>query len=876
MDGYFATYYTNPDEMIGASRPKQNYAMHRQLLSFKAGVRRVDSFSVERLYRHLQAVIPQNLTVNSLGALRDVIKSIPPSPQRHKSKMFFKMFFEYIEDLRRLAWTFKDRIYTVLYEFFYDSSFIRLRDLQVKTGGLVKGQGQGLSPDLIKEVGELCRQLSLDVDSLEENVNNWEELLGESEIDPTLFDETSAYRICQFKDCNRFENILRLVPDVLNKSEMSVDLARDWWCKAEHIRQKLAGNPASDSGMSSSSEMDAPSVMSKASQKSTRQVAKNNPVPKQPVDVRKKVKSLADMDKERTSYVNKPAPALEPGNHGRSNMSKSVDRSGGSKKNAKPEATRETGVEGQHENGKSFAKRQPDNSNDRSPLKRSTNQKLRKAKAESKSDDFETAGGENQVGVAQKSQASESKMTKNTTDKARVRNRGGEVQRRNDSQQHTYQADGEDEAAEDNSGGQTDEEDAAKRASLPDLQPQPRGKKMRDQDVNKNQESTSPIKNENGKMPSIHNDGDAKVRPKAPAQARSTNAKTAQEKYQEQPIPRNTKEALVSMQGTEDSMETLTLEHDLERQEQESRGSGPLSWQEKKLEKLCQKLEELIESKETQQAALKLLTVMKDNVAREVTKYRGSHRLKRRLQARVALLTEKAHGWKEETKSLDYQHRLLSEDLRLEMKLNGSFYRQKRRKSLKERIAYLNEIVRSERLGMEELLHELGKLKDVTDQLMYYGFPFEPYFGEFEMEFGRLGGYIPDYWYKHGALGGSLQPNKVAKFLRDEELLLGRSLQSRYERSIWDALKRESVDSMPLLSPEDSFSFPSLALEESMDVAARGSRGRKEQGQGYQGDDDYSSDSDGGDDERSGDKKQQPQMYDLKRDEKQPPSFVPI
>ena len=312
---FFYFLQTHPDEMIGASRQKQNYAMHRQLSDFERYIQRADNlFSIERLYRELKCIVPPNQTVNSLQALRQVVHRAPRSTHRRISNYFFKTFFEYVGYLRRLSRVFKERIHTVLFDFFYDTMFIRLQNTEANGTGAKKGKSskkgpaQDLPPDVASEVGELCQQLSCTVDGIEETISSWEKLLEETEVDSTLFDASSEHSISQFKDCTRFQSILRLVPDVLNKSRMAVIFARAWWYKAEKIRRKLGPNSEYGSDWSSP-DSDLP-VMPKTVPKNSKKQKEETPVKDQPMTQPavfrrkiKKVRSMEELDAERKELV---------------------------------------------------------------------------------------------------------------------------------------------------------------------------------------------------------------------------------------------------------------------------------------------------------------------------------------------------------------------------------------------------------------------------------------------------------------------------------------------------------------------------------------------------------------------------------------------
>lgn len=684
MFSFSCSLQTHPDEMIGASRQKQNYAMHRQLSDFERYIQRADNlFSIERLYRELKCIVPQGQTVNSLQALRQVVQRVPRSTHRRISNIFFKTFFEYVNYLRRLSRVFKERIHTVLFDFFYDTMFIRLQDIDSKSNGakkgrsLKKGPAQDLSPEKASEVSELCQQLCCTVDGIEETISSWGKLLEETEIDSALFDTSSEHCVCHFKDCKRFQGVLRLVPDVLNKSRMAVIFARAWWYKAEKIRRKL-GQKSECCSDWSSPDTDFPSVPKTVQKTNKRQKektdSKDQPMTHPTVFRRriKKVKSLEELDAERKELI-KPrrGPVRKPANpdgHSEKVLTKPECSNQGAKQQDE-----------QPENGKSVHKKTLRKKQSKFPPYQAKHDRNRMHQKKQATDPDSKPGESAGPGTDEEPNSQMSRQPR----KARPRDQNSKKTTQSNQIKpssptlNDHCDDGRNKTSPMLGDEQSDETQMNQTSDR-----NPNKKQKQKQNQNRGGTTMEDNKNIRPKPLVAHNRGNKK----------GSNELHGHKQHPEENIPtkktHKSKDALKQLPAENISTKKTNKPKDSSRTRKanqqrankneldgEQSDVDNLTWPEQKVEKLRQRFDETIECKEIQQAAFKLMDGQKENLVRDIEKYQGYYRHNRILKARVILLIGKVREWKEEKELLDYQCRLLKEDLELEMQLDASLIR---------------------------------------------------------------------------------------------------------------------------------------------------------------------------------------------------------
>ena len=91
------------------------------------------------------------------------------------------------------------------------------------------------------DISNECEKLFTIINQLQRVNVRWGMLLKADEVDIGLFDEQSMDEVKRYPNYMRFEALLRLIPDVLQKAETASKLAKSWWFQAERIRRRLRG-----------------------------------------------------------------------------------------------------------------------------------------------------------------------------------------------------------------------------------------------------------------------------------------------------------------------------------------------------------------------------------------------------------------------------------------------------------------------------------------------------------------------------------------------------------------------------------------------------------------------------------------------------------
>ncbi|XP_077978649.1 uncharacterized protein LOC144434069 [Glandiceps talaboti] len=269
MADYMDHYHTHPDEMRGASRQKQNALMNKQIASFEKLVQHgISKFSKERLHRMLTEIAPTDTRLTSFRDLRHLIEITAKSRKLSQTdsdiaqiSKYFNAFFNDIEHLRKMKSNFDERIYSVLYEFFYDpvvediisskkdmekgaSQSRRKGDILKRLNRFSVGD-QALSIAAFEELLQECEDLSATMAELKDLDQQWQMLLDDDDIDGNIFDDESLQELAPFANYKHFEHIFRFVPDVLGKSYNATELGKRWWISAEKIHNLLHRNKES-------------------------------------------------------------------------------------------------------------------------------------------------------------------------------------------------------------------------------------------------------------------------------------------------------------------------------------------------------------------------------------------------------------------------------------------------------------------------------------------------------------------------------------------------------------------------------------------------------------------------------------------------------
>ncbi|XP_033116054.1 uncharacterized protein LOC117116164 [Anneissia japonica] len=257
-------YFTHPDHMRGATRQKQNVMMHKQLAHFEKCVKDLKGTYFSPTHNNmLRDLVPSNVIVTSLAVLRELVKR--DISRQHKKGIdindnelvkHFDDFFQMIAYLRRLKRDFTDKIYSVLFEFFYPIALNDVPDMIGKGGkrmskvksdnlSIIKNNSEPtddeeeIEYEMTEELIIQCNEMRDIIESLHHVNYRWEKLMASDEIDANFFDAETLQELRLYDSSKNFEYMLRLVPDIINKSLRAVELARKWWFNSDKFCKKL-------------------------------------------------------------------------------------------------------------------------------------------------------------------------------------------------------------------------------------------------------------------------------------------------------------------------------------------------------------------------------------------------------------------------------------------------------------------------------------------------------------------------------------------------------------------------------------------------------------------------------------------------------------
>ena len=255
--------------MRGASRKKQNSLMHKELNNFERVISHaLGRFKLDMWYDMLSQIVPEDMEVNSLAALQDLVKTEKKNlreagedPRENIVVMYFRDFFRDVGQLKRMKDIFHARIYSVLFEYYYDVDAIQeISDVaksseernDKKDKGMSKLKNKNLSkvqkddmdsrfpPEVISELADDCIEISGLIGELKRLVFSWGRLLNEPEIETQLFSTGNDDQFKEYENYQNFEGVFKFIPDILQKSHQAIVLARNWWFKAEKINHRLS------------------------------------------------------------------------------------------------------------------------------------------------------------------------------------------------------------------------------------------------------------------------------------------------------------------------------------------------------------------------------------------------------------------------------------------------------------------------------------------------------------------------------------------------------------------------------------------------------------------------------------------------------------
>ncbi|XP_071490683.1 uncharacterized protein [Diadema antillarum] len=251
--------------MRGATRRKQNDLMHRQIKAFEATLQCVtERHDTGALYLMLTRVVPYNQTVNAVDEVHHQINRWYAERDGNNDDFTvsdrFMTFAQDIQYLKQMKSVFDERIYSVLFEFYYEMVMEEIPQairLVEKGGGAPSVRGSTLlvmsnidnyaalqdsmPVKTLYDISKDCEKLFEIIHQLQQVDVSWGSLLHSGDVNTTLFDPDSLKDVIAFPNHKRFEAVLRLIPDLLRKIHRAVELSKNWWYQAERIRRRLRG-----------------------------------------------------------------------------------------------------------------------------------------------------------------------------------------------------------------------------------------------------------------------------------------------------------------------------------------------------------------------------------------------------------------------------------------------------------------------------------------------------------------------------------------------------------------------------------------------------------------------------------------------------------
>ncbi|KAJ8024940.1 hypothetical protein HOLleu_35002 [Holothuria leucospilota] len=249
--------------MRGSGLQKQNTLMHQQLKSFEKTLKQAEDYhNQDNLYKLISPIIPAGVHIISFDGLQRIVGQSRISKAGRKipsqTSLYFRAFLDdllqFLDHLHQMKDNFDERIYSVLFEYYYEIVFEDVKTSNHKKQTIAKRNlmkvfdlpkyakfRKNYSKEFVDEVAADCEHLSEIMMSLQILVRKWGQLFEEGDIDVSLFSSESQIDLDKYPNCDAFEALLRFIPDVLHKSKQAHTLAYNWWCLSEKIRKKLTG-----------------------------------------------------------------------------------------------------------------------------------------------------------------------------------------------------------------------------------------------------------------------------------------------------------------------------------------------------------------------------------------------------------------------------------------------------------------------------------------------------------------------------------------------------------------------------------------------------------------------------------------------------------
>ena len=249
--------------MAGATLLEQQKNLQQQIQAFdKLLHHAMNKFSEKKMYQMLTLAcqmfpdLTENLRhadhlIPSMGTLRMIYDRLEinkinrlQTEDEIPLMKYLETFFDDMEYLKDLKKYFDQRIYTCLYEYFFDPEI----DLD----------GISFVEDDKSDQGEEIFTYRSSVDLDFKNVTNkqrlgyaikdmyymnkkWDLLYKDEELRAEIFDPDSYHEMVQYPRFVDFEYVFRVVPDIFTKAYKSIEIAKIWLLKATEVYEVLPG-----------------------------------------------------------------------------------------------------------------------------------------------------------------------------------------------------------------------------------------------------------------------------------------------------------------------------------------------------------------------------------------------------------------------------------------------------------------------------------------------------------------------------------------------------------------------------------------------------------------------------------------------------------
>ena len=251
--------------MKDASRSKQNDVMLKQMLNFETLLKHGRSRFNRALHHDMlkslakirrQSVPGRNRTEKEIQSVDEIHRILAflkdNSSDTESDREVYNYFVKFLKDLQYttdLKKIFDETIYSLLYEFFYDpidSATELLSDDEdeetTENGNYSDSESDtrtfspyGNAKRILIGFDTPKARLAQVVNDLFLINQNWHNLITDGPLNENDFEIDSAEEISKKLTTEGFHLLLRLFPDLLLKSEKSLNLAKEWWVNGGRI-----------------------------------------------------------------------------------------------------------------------------------------------------------------------------------------------------------------------------------------------------------------------------------------------------------------------------------------------------------------------------------------------------------------------------------------------------------------------------------------------------------------------------------------------------------------------------------------------------------------------------------------------------------------